>query len=77
RILSDILEVSSNALFNHKKHNASGYDRLILEMLQFNTLNFEAETFYSLLLKASSFVASLSDGAAVHLHNKITGKQLQ
>jgi dGTPase len=31
---------------------------------------------YELLMAAATYVASLSDSAAVHLHNKISGKML-
>jgi dGTPase len=76
RILSDILEVTTDALVNSKLGTASAYDKLILNMIGKQSVHFTAATVYDLLLNASSFVASLSDGSAVHLHNKITGKQL-
>lgn len=76
RILSDILEVTTDAFVNSKQGTASAYDQLILSMIGKDNVNFSASSVYELLLSASSFVASLSDGSAVHMHNKITGKQL-
>ena len=76
RILSDILEVTTTALVARLEGRASPYDKLILQLFPEVANTGEAATVYDLLLQASSFVASLSDGAAVHLHNKITGKQL-
>ena len=76
RILSDILEVITAALVNEKYGKATAYNSLILGMIGSDSLNFEGRSVYDLLLHACSLVASLSDGAAVHMHNKITGKQL-
>lgn len=76
RILSDILEVITAALVNEKYGKATAYNRLILGMIGSDSLNFEGLSVYDVLLRACSLVASLSDGAAVHMHNKITGKQL-
>jgi dGTPase len=63
-------------LVNEKYGKATAYNRLILGMIGSDSLNFEGRSVYDLLLHACSLVASLSDGAAVHMHNKITGKQL-
>ena len=76
KILSDILEVVTGALTRRYKGEASTYDQLILRLLPEEYTVRTGESVYELLLQASSFVASLSDGAAVHLHNKILGKQL-
>lgn len=75
RILADILEVFSTALIRDKQGKASNYDRLMIGLLPPVFRNSNAST-YHILLNTSCFVASLSDGAAVHIHNKITGKQL-
>jgi dGTPase len=77
RILSDILEVTTQALVARLEGTLSSYDRLILQMLPVQDGQPEAGTVYEVLLQACSYVASLSDRAAVHIHNKITGKQLQ
>jgi dGTPase len=77
KILSDILEVSTEALVAQLQGRASSYDRLILSMLPLEKGQGEATSVYEALLLACSFVAGLSDRAAVHIHNKISGKQLQ
>lgn len=76
RILSDILEVAASALVGRLRGHASAYDQLMLRMLPASLREAEHTTVYECLLAAASFVASLSDGAAVHMHTKITGKQL-
>jgi len=75
RIISDILEVYTKALVRKKEGNASNYDRLMIGTLP-EYLRSTETNLYGILLKTSCYVASLSDGAAVHMHNKITGKQL-
>lgn len=77
KILSDILEVCTEALVARLEGRESSYDRLILRMLPLSEGQPEASTVYEVLLQACSYVASLSDRAAVHIHNKISGKQLQ
>jgi dGTPase len=77
KILSDILEVSTGAMVAKLHGKTSSYDRLILRMLTLERGQPEAQSVYEALLQACSFVASLSDRAAVHIHNKISGKQLQ
>ncbi len=75
RIISDILEVYSQALIRNKEQDASNYDMLMLETLPDLYRNTEG-TVYEILLNTCCYVASLSDSAAVHIHNKITGKSL-
>jgi dGTPase len=77
KILSDILEVSTEALVARLEGRATSYDRLILQMLPIEQGQPRATSIYEVLLQACSYVASLSDRAAVHIHNKISGKQLQ
>jgi dGTPase len=76
KILADILEVVSAALTRRLQDQASAYDRLILRLLPEEIQGEAAGSLYEALLQSCSFVASLSDGAAVHLHNKIQGKDL-
>ncbi|MDG1571306.1 dNTP triphosphohydrolase [Robiginitalea sp. M366] len=76
RILSDILEVVAQALVGRLRDKASAYDQMVLRMLPPALVDQPCHTVYECLLTAASFVASLSDGSAVHMHNKITGKQL-
>jgi dGTPase len=75
RIIADILEVYTGALVRTKRQSATNYDKLILTTLPARFRN-TAGSLYSILLQCSCYVASLSDSRAVHIHNKITGKQL-
>ena len=75
KIISDILEVYTTALVRTKEGNASNYDKLMLHTLP----EFYQKTdvsIYTILLNTCCYVASLSDSTAVHMHNKIMGKQL-
>ncbi len=75
RIIADILGAYSEALVKSKKGSASNYDRLLMTTLppRFQDIS---GSLYSVLLNCCCYVASLSDSAAVHIHNKISGKQL-
>lgn len=75
RIIADILEAYSDALVKSKKGIASNYDKLLMTTLppKFQDIS---GSLYSVLLNCCCYVASLSDSAAVHIHNKISGKQL-
>lgn len=75
KIISDILDVYSTALVREKEGNASNYDQLILRTLPQSYRNTE-RSLYEIILNTCCYVASLSDSAAVHIHNKIMGKQL-
>ncbi|TMM58709.1 dNTP triphosphohydrolase [Maribacter algarum] len=75
KIISDILDVYITALVREKEGQASNYDGLMLSTLP----EFYRRTdisIYQILLNSCCYVASLSDSAAVHIHNKIMGKQL-
>ncbi len=75
KIISDILDVYITALVREKEDNASNYDKLMMRTLP----EFYRRTdisLYQILLNSCCYVASLSDSAAVHIHNKIMGKQL-
>ena len=72
KIISDILDAYSQALVRSNKGDASNYDSLLLRTLPEHYRDTEA-SIYSILLNCCCFVASLSDGAAVHIHRKITG----
>ncbi len=75
RIISDLLDTYTTALINAKEGNASNYDRLLIRSLPENYRNADKST-YKILLDTSCFVASLSDSAAVHIHNKLTGRKI-
>ena len=75
KIIADILEVYTDALVKKRDLTASNYHHLLLETLP----EFYRRTdlsLYEILLNTCCYVASLSDSSAVHIHNKITGKQL-
>lgn len=75
RIISDILEVYVGAMVRKWEERASNYDILLIRTLP----PFYQRTdipLYEILLGISCYVASLSDSAAVHIHNKIMGRQL-
>ncbi len=75
KIISDILEVYTTALINKKEGQETSYDKLLIRSLPEKYQNTDT-TVYHLLLNTSCFVASLSDSAAVYIHNKLMGKQL-
>ncbi|MEM9076788.1 MAG: dGTP triphosphohydrolase [Bacteroidota bacterium] len=73
RVLQDLLEVFTDALINKKKGSHSNYDSLLIKSLPEKHRNIE-ESVYNILLDTCSFIAGLSDSAAVHLHSKIMGQ---
>jgi dGTPase len=75
KIISDILNVYITALVRAKEGNASNYDSLMLNTLPEFYRNTDI-SIYQILLNSCCYVASLSDSSAVHIHNKIMGKQL-
>ncbi|MFC4221514.1 dGTP triphosphohydrolase [Flagellimonas marina] len=75
RIISDLLDMYTNALINTKEENASNYDGLLIRSLPENYRNSDTSV-YKILLDTSCFVASLSDSAAVHIHDKLTGRKI-
>ena len=76
RIISDILDVYTTALIREKEGNSSNYDRLMISTLPESYRETTGSTLFDILLNTCCYVASLSDSAAVHIHNKIMGKQL-
>lgn len=74
-IIADILDVYISALVKTKKDGASNYHDLILRTLPefYRRTNI---SLYEILLHTCCYVASLSDSSAVHIHNKIKGRQL-
>lgn len=75
RIISDILEVYTGALVRKKEGKLSNYDRLLIQNLPEYYRQTET-SLYKIVLNTACYVASLSDGSAVHIYNKIMGKQL-
>ncbi|NAS10798.1 dGTP triphosphohydrolase [Poritiphilus flavus] len=75
RIISDILEVYTEAMVKSMQGLASNYDKLVVGTLP--EINRKPGVdLYEVLLNSCCYVASLSDGSAVHIHRKITGKSL-
>lgn len=74
-IIADILDVYVAALVEKKKGKASNYHQLILQTLPefYRRTNI---SLYEILLNTCCYIASLSDSSAVHIHNKIKGRQL-
>lgn len=75
RIISDLLDTYTTALINVKEGLDTNYDRLLLTSLPEKYRNTDA-SLYKILLDTSCFVASLSDSAAVHIHDKLTGRHI-
>lgn len=75
RIISDLLDMYTTALINVKKGEDTNYDRLLIKSLPKNYQNTDT-SMYKILLDTSCFVASLSDSAAVHIHDKLTGRKI-
>ncbi|WP_422858390.1 dGTP triphosphohydrolase [Flagellimonas sp. S174] len=75
RILQDLLEVFTDALVNTKNGSNSNYDNLLVKSLPEKYRSTEG-SIYQILLDTCSFIAGLSDSAAVHLHNKIMGQHI-
>lgn len=73
RIISDLLGMYCPALINQKEGRATNYDRLLIKSLP-PTYARGRDSYYEILLDCSCFVASLSDSASVHLHDKLTGR---
>jgi len=75
RIIADILGAYTGALVRSKEGKATNYDRLMITTLPDRYRSVDGPL-YTILLNCSCYVASLSDSAAVHIHNKLLGKQL-
>ena len=75
KIIADILAVVCSAFVQQAAGTPSTYDKLILKLVPPIHHPLAQDT-YSLLMAAATFVASLSDSAAVYMHNKISGKML-
>ena len=71
-VIGDVLQVYTNALIAKKEGTESAYHKLVLRTLPLHYQNTE-KSYYQILLNTCSFVASLSDSAAVQLHQRIVG----
>lgn len=75
KIISDILDTYTTALINNFENRPSNYDKLVLQALP-QPFSDNKNSVYRSLLSASCFVASLSDSAAVHLHDTLLGRSI-
>ena len=73
KIIASLLDVFVTASNNKFKGVASNYDTLVLKLLP-EVYQQERETLYGRIMQICSYVASLSDGYAIRLYEKITGK---
>lgn len=73
RIISDLLEVLVQASLGQWNGQPSPYDKLALRMMP-GAFDAQADSVYGVLLGCCAYVASLSDGRALHLHQRIQGK---
>jgi dGTPase len=73
-VIGDILGVYTEALIAKKEGKASAYHKLVLRTLPLQYQSTEG-SHYQVLLNTCSFVASLSDSAAVQLHQRMIGGQ--
>ena len=75
KVLADLLDVFITAVNNTYDKTATNYDKLLLNLLpeKYRTDN---EIIYYRILAVCSFIAGMSDGAAILLHKKIKGIEL-
>ncbi|MFD0862999.1 deoxyguanosinetriphosphate triphosphohydrolase [Sungkyunkwania multivorans] len=71
RIISDLLDTFCTAVTNSVQNVQTNYDKLILTLLPSRFI--ATTSCYQQLLQVACFVASLSDGKALDLHQKIKG----
>lgn len=74
-IIGAILEAYTDALISKKEGRESTFHKLLIRTLPEQYQKTEG-TPYQILLNTCSFVASLSDSAAVQLHQRVLGGQL-
>jgi len=75
RVLADLLDVFITAINNSYDGKASNYDELLVNLLpeKYQKLH---NNLYERILSVCSFIASMSDGAAILLHKKIKGIEI-
>ncbi|GAB1308373.1 deoxyguanosinetriphosphate triphosphohydrolase [Urechidicola sp. KH5] len=76
RIIAELLEVFSEAVLATNKGDANNYHKLVTRLFPQEFMQQAQGSIYLQLLAVSSFVASLSDSAAINLHSKISGTNL-
>ncbi len=75
KILADLLDVFINAINNSYDGKASNYDKLLMNLLPEKYQNIH-DNLYQRILSVCSFIAGMSDGAAILLHKKIKGVEI-
>ena len=75
KILAELLDVFITAVNNDHSGSASNYDKLLIKLLPQKYQSNSADL-YTRLLTVCSFIAGMSDGAALILHKKINGQAL-
>ena len=75
RVLADLLDVFIIAINNSYDGKATNYDTLLLNLLPEKFQNVH-DSLYVRILSVCSFIASMSDGAAILLHKKIRGIEI-
>lgn len=75
KVLADLLDVFISAINNTFQQMPSSYDRLIMGLLPEKYQNHNTDL-YNRILSICSFIASMSDGAAILLHKKIKGMEI-
>jgi dGTPase len=75
KVLADLLDVFINAINNSFNEKASNYDKLLLNVLpeKYRILD---DSLYQRILSICSYIAGMSDSAAILLHKKIKGIQI-
>jgi len=75
RILADLLDVFITAINNYFSGDASNYDKLFMNLLP-EKYQYQNKNLYDRILAVCSFIAGMSDGAAILLHKKIKGVEI-
>lgn len=77
RVLNTLLDGYTTAVENLWNESPTHYDKLILEGLEQQQFKISSETtIYSLLMKCCTYIAGLTDGNAILIFNKMTGKSV-
>jgi len=75
RVLADLLDVFISAINNSYDGKATNYDKLLINLLPEKYQKVH-DGIYQRILSVCSFIASMSDSAAILLHKKIKGFEI-
>ena len=73
KVIANLLDVFITATNNNYENNLTNYDKLIIAILP-ESIQQPKDTLYLRLLTISGYVASLTDGFALQLYQKLNGK---